>query len=107
MIGRAVWSIALLAGIACSDVERAPTSSAAGSGSTAGGAASGGAGTGGEAGDASAGAAAGHGGQGGSKPNLKPCESYLDCPNPTAVCEQGYCCAGHMIDGECRCGDAP
>lgn len=41
-------------------------------------------------------------------PKLKPCETYEDCPyGGSQECKEGFCCAGEMVNGECRCGDGP
>lgn len=36
--------------------------------------------------------------------NLPPCREQMDCFGAQS-CQQGYCCAGVMTDGVCRCGD--
>lgn len=41
-------------------------------------------------------------------PNLKPCTTTDDCPYAgSQECKEGYCCAGEMVGGECKCGDGP
>jgi len=36
----------------------------------------------------------------------KPCKTNEDCPH-TVECQMGICCRGTVMNGDCRCGDAP
>lgn len=44
------------------------------------------------------------GGDAGAISSLPPCKSFDDCDG-YAVCQEGFCCNGSMISGECVCGN--
>ena len=58
-----------------------------------------------------AGSTGGSAGDGGPSDGsgLPTCGSDLDCLaySDTATCQQGYCCAGKLVNGVCSCGGGP
>lgn len=81
----------------------ASNAAATGSGGTMGTAS----GSGGEAANGGSAGSAGFGGVAGSGgAQLPSCMEQSDCGG-TAICQDGFCCAGEYLNGKCMCGDGP